>query len=295
MKCENLPLKIIGKFNKKYRENKLISNHSLYKPKTIVKLFYLWLSYFLKNIFRKKRFVAITPAFFKLQYIFDRMRRRYFKIAVRDGVDWTQLEHIFLCSEYSLETSSRNADFLKLYAHLQKNGENPLIVDCGANIGLASKYFAITYPAAKIIAVEPDAANMAQARKNNQGEDVIFLEAAISSEMGKGSLIDMGSSNAFRVCKDSNGGLDFISINQILEENKNFVPFILKVDIEGFEEDLFSKNIEWIDKFPVIFIELHDWMIPKAGISRNFLKAISIRERDFMHFPGYVLSISNNF
>lgn len=223
------------------------------------------------------------------------MGGKFIKITIRDGVDWTQLEHIFLCLEYSLDASLRNAELIGYYTKLQTNGVTPMIVDCGANIGLASKYFAITYPRSKVIAVEPDVANMAQCRTNNQGEDVVFMEAGISSESGKGSLIDMGSNNAFRVVKDSNGGLDFISINEIVEKNKDIAPFIVKIDIEGFEADLFAKNIEWIDKFPVIFIELHDWMLPKSGISRNFLKAMASRDRDFVHFPGYVLSISNNF
>jgi hypothetical protein len=54
--------------------------------------------------------------------------------------------------------------------------------------------------------------------------------------------------------------LNIISVNQILKEYKkeNEITFIIKIDKEGFENELFSKNIEWIDIFSIIIIELHD-------------------------------------
>ncbi len=42
-------------------------------------------------------------------------------------------------------------------------------------------------------------------------------------------------------------------------------PWIVKVDIEGGEADLFAANTEWVDAVPVIIIELHDWMLEGAG------------------------------
>jgi FkbM family methyltransferase len=131
------------------------------------------------------------------------------------------------------------------------------------------------------------------AKINNSLGVIDYYQAAISSEMGKGALIDMGAANAYRVQKDSAGDLEFITVNQVLELNAACTPFIIKIDIEGFEADLFADNLEWIDRFPVIFIELHDWMLPKRRNSANFLKAIAARDRDFIHFQGYVLSINN--
>ena len=61
------------------------------------------------------------------------------------------------------------------------------------------------------------------------------------------------------------------------------------------QEDLFSQNIAWIDKFPVLIIELHDWMLKKRNASGNFLRAISERDRDFYHYTDYVVSISNTY
>ena len=45
---------------------------------------------------------------------------------------------------------------------------------------------------------------------------------------------------------------------------------IIKIDIEGSEQELFSQNIEWLDKFKIILIEPHDWMYPKKNTFHNF-------------------------
>ena len=44
---------------------------------------------------------------------------------------------------------------------------------------------------------------------------------------------------------------------------------LIKIDIEGFEENLFSKNFEWIDE-KIIIIELHDWILKKKRIHLTF-------------------------
>jgi hypothetical protein len=43
-----------------------------------------------------------------------------------------------------------------------------VIVDAGANIGLTSVYFALRYPAARIVAVEPEASNFALLTTNTR-------------------------------------------------------------------------------------------------------------------------------
>ena len=71
-----------------------------------------------------------------------------------------------------------------------------------------------------------------------------------------------------------------------------FEPFIAKIDIEGFEDDLFSKNTAWIDRFPLLIIELHDWMLPWKSTWRNVLSAVSGLNRDFIYISENVFSVS---
>ena len=78
----------------------------------------------------------------------------------------------------------------------------------------------------------------------------------------------------------------------VKENNIENIDFV-KIDIEGFENELFSKNTEWIDNFPIIIIELHDWMLPKTCKSSNFLSSISKKNRDFLYSGENIFSIKN--
>jgi hypothetical protein len=49
---------------------------------------------------------------------------------------------------------------------------------------------------------------------------------------------------------------------------------IAKIDIEGFESDLFAADTDWIDQTTVLIIEPHDWMLPGQGSSRTFRAAM---------------------
>ena len=51
-----------------------------------------------------------------------------------------------------------------------------------------------------------------------------------------------------------------------------------KIDIEGFESDLFADNLDWLDRFAVVAIEPHDWMFPGQGTSLSFQKAMAARD-----------------
>ena len=66
-------------------------------------------------------------------------------------------------------------------------------------------------------------------------------------------------------------------------ESTRYEPLICKIDIEGGESDLFSANDAWIDQFPLIIIELHDWLLPGTSNSKNFLSAISKRNFDIVY------------
>jgi hypothetical protein len=73
-----------------------------------------------------------------------------------------------------------------------------------------------------------------------------------------------------------------ISPQTILTEMNAHVPMIFKIDIEGAEDYLFSGSTEWLDYFPLVIIELHDWMLPFSGSSRNFLRAVASHDFDFI-------------
>ena len=68
----------------------------------------IWLSYCLKWILSKRRYVAITPPFLNRQICYDRATKKTFIVNIRDSDDWIQLEHIFLNEEYNLHNGVRS-------------------------------------------------------------------------------------------------------------------------------------------------------------------------------------------
>jgi hypothetical protein len=76
--------------------------------------------------------------------------------------------------------------------------------------------------------------------------------------------------------------------------------FLIKIDIEGSEKDLFSKNYDLIKKFKIIIIELHDWLHPGKNISINFLKFINKQNnkkkflRDIITFGENLIAVRVN-
>ncbi len=247
-------------------------------------------------LFRRSRFFCVTLPFARNQMVFDRFASRFVRVTTRGAADWETMNQVFLQEDYALRRLTRARDLRGSYEEIVASGRRPLVVDCGANIGLASKYFAMEFPEALVLAVEPDASNLDVARKNCRGERVVFVNGAVSGSDGFGVVTNHeAGANALRVESVAGGGLPMHSMNTLLahEDLKECTPFLLKIDIEGSESELFTGDTSWIDRFPILTIELHDWLVPRAGTSRSFLGCMSARDRDFVYFGENVFSISN--
>lgn len=154
--------------------------------------------------------------------------------------------------------------------------EDPdVIVDAGANIGLASIFYAIKYPNAKIIAIEPESSNCDLLKKNIQNySNITSIQKALWHVNTRLKISNPNAGKfAFRVEESSNGQeVSSITIEDLLKEYD--LPFIdiLKIDIEGAEKEVFSNTPDWIAKVGLIAIELHEYL--KTGCNRAFYTAI---------------------
>jgi FkbM family methyltransferase len=177
----------------------------------------------------------------------------------------------------------------------QRTGKRPLIVDAGANIGATSFHFLSAFPAARVVAIEPEATNFQLLRTNVAGLDVECMQAAVSATSGRAAVSDPGEGHwGFRTEKNSQGNVPCITLNDIYCSNgATHFPFIAKIDIEGGEADLFSANTEWVAQTPILIVELHDWLLPKQHVSRSFLRCIAALERDLIYVGEDVYSISD--
>ncbi len=258
------------------------------------------LSVFLRipaSLFRARcRFVRISPNRTGKIYFYDKKNRRIFHVMARDAVDSNTADQIYKNHDYDLTFLLRYDELQEKYDKIVKDGHVPLIVDCGANIGLAARYFAEEFARARVVAIEPSKANCTMIRRNcGHLENVEVCEAAIGSEAGFVEIDDCeADANSFRTVRtEGQYGIGVITFNDILSGRANHEPLIAKIDIEGFEDDLFSSSTEWVSKFPLIIVETHDWMIPGRATSRNFLRVIAEHKRDFVHRGENVFSIAN--
>jgi len=246
------------------------------------------------KILGARRFLVLTPQIFDTQIIYDRARKKFIKIYIRDSIDLAVMKQIFINHDYGLYKLSRAQALKEYYEKIISNRKIPLIIDCGSNSGMSIRYFKETYEDAQIVGIEPDVSNVKLAIKNNFYNQAILRTAAIGNSEAKVNIQNKNDSHwAYQVKQDINGDVEVITINNLLKEfgQNAYQPFIVKIDIEGFECNLFENNVEWIDSFPILIIELHDWMLPKQANSNNFLKAISKRNRDFF-FMGRMFLVS---
>jgi FkbM family methyltransferase len=248
-------------------------------------------------LFSHQRFVPLLPAWSGRQPVLDREKWSILSFAVRNRIDYATLRQMFVRQEYSLRRLTREKDIQNFYANAVASGKRPLIIDCGANVGFSTAYFSQIYPEALVVAVEPDQGNVSQAKRNCTSGRADILHAAIGSASGRCSIFDPGrGSNALRVELAAEGGIEVLTVPSILgrQEYAAAIPFIIKIDIEGFEGNLFDGDVSWIDRFPLLIIELHDWLFPRQGCSSAFLRAITGRDRDFVLKGGSIFSISNS-
>src|SRR5262245_60042763 len=208
---------------------------------------------------------------------------------------------VFSQRQYDLTRLARVNELLAFVRHKEALGLRPLIVDAGANIGAASIYFHGNFPNALVVAVEPEVSNFQVLMSNIQGLPVEPLRAAVASSMGQARLVDAGIGHwGFRTTRvapseDPLNAVACVTINQIYADHcAGYFPFLVKIDIEGGEGELFSANTEWVERTPLIIVELHDWLIPKARTSASFLQCVSRLRRDFVFLGEDVYSIAND-
>ncbi len=247
--------------------------------KNIYYLFYDIITLF-RNLDRRYNFIVITPRLLskliKKSVIFDKLNKNVFIQNIRNDYDLITIYEIFSEESYNLrnfEIFKKVSEKLNLYL---KNDTKPLMLDCGSNIGASSEYFKRIYKNAEIVMIEPDKNNLDFSKKNTSVKEKFIFNKAISSEEKLFKFSNLSEDNrAFKVVDSGNLEIESINVEKILNIfGDEFQPFLIKIDIEGFEKNLFEKNYQWIKHFDIIIIELHDWMLPNKHNSNNFINAI---------------------
>jgi|ERR1700733_2406413 FkbM family methyltransferase len=190
-----------------------------------------------------------------------------------NSTDYRTFEEIFLLKAYDFSNSGQYRRVHERYESILAAKSVPVIVDAGANAGAASIWFASLFPKARILAIEPDPDNAEMCRLNTaKYSSVIVIEGAIGSETGRVTLSNpWNEAWAVQTIRDDMGNIKIYTVPDLVySQGPTAELFLTKIDIEGFEDDLFCKNTDWVSEAMVIMIELHDWLFPGKGTSSTF-------------------------
>ena len=174
-----------------------------------------------------------------------------------------------------------STDGFAFYQHLAMKdldifdlGSPKLIIDAGANIGMASLYLLNRYPSVKIVAVEPDPDTFELCRINLApfADRVVLVKGAVWSKCGQLVFVreemewnshvrdteNVHAEQSARPDAAVETKVDSFDIPALISMGGGGSIDLLKMDIEGSEAEVFSSHSEkWLPCVRNMVIELH--------------------------------------
>lgn len=213
-----------------------------------------FISFFFKDfflLFTSSNFRTFTRLLFinsfKKRYTEYIISVNSYKLLVADMKSFVwQYQEIFLHKFYSFNTSS----------------DQPVIFDCGANIGTSVLFFSKKYSNAKIVAFEASPYIYGILKKNienNNIKNVVLNQNAVWTKNEELEFSDEGgdSGSIYAIANIKKVKVQAIDFLEAL--NKEDKIDMLKMDIEGAENDVIPHIASALYKIDKIFIEYHSF------------------------------------
>jgi FkbM family methyltransferase len=149
------------------------------------------------------------------------------------------------------------------------------LVDLGANIGLTSLWLTARYGFRDVLAVEPDPTNAALAQRN-------FAANGVRGRVIQAAVGAVDRTAHFRPHAESNRGSLAVSGNPVQVHSMatllRMLPVgervsLLKIDIEGGEQELFTGDLGWLAAVDAIIIEFHPEIVEYERLIGNVERA----------------------
>jgi FkbM family methyltransferase len=150
--------------------------------------------------------------------------------------------------------------FLNEIYKISFSGQEPFIIDCGANIGLSVLYFKTHFPQSRVVAFEPDTLNFSKLEKNcheNNLTNVTLFKQAIWTE---DTVLDFSNDGSLssKINTETNTSrtstkVESRRLRSLLAEPVSF----LKLDIEGAEYEVLKDCAHHLELVQNMFIEYH--------------------------------------
>jgi FkbM family methyltransferase len=142
-------------------------------------------------------------------------------------------------------------------------GRNLRVMDCGANIGLFSVLCARYFDYPSLLCVEPSAGNLKSLNINvaNLRANVTAVHAFVGYPNGDGYLRDTGDGEwGFALSRtpiEEISSVPILDIPSLIRRAGWDGIDLLKMDIEGAEDEVFANSESWIDLVNSMIVELH--------------------------------------
>jgi len=123
---------------------------------------------------------------------------------------------------------------------------------------------------------------------NTEGTPVLPLPAALGAEPTRAAIMDPGRGSwgiqtTIEAATEQSTLVPVVTVDEIIRcFELSHCPSIVKIDIEGFESNVFSGSGAWHETVPLVIVELHDWMLPGARTSHPVLRRLLESDRDFV-------------
>lgn len=143
-----------------------------------------------------------------------------------------------------------------------------LVWDLGANIGLTMADLAERHPGARIVGVELDGENAALARTNVRpwGKRCEVIEAAVWPDDGEIRYVQLDGATAGHYVTNAPADADpavtaAIALSPwslLALHGPDAVVDFAKIDVEGAERELLTRNARWTSRVRTLAVEVHD-------------------------------------
>jgi FkbM family methyltransferase len=166
----------------------------------------------------------------------------------------------------------------ELPVHVQPGG---VILDLGAHVGITAVFLTRRYRPRHYIAIEPVPGNASLARANldRNGVPARVINAAIGAQDGSGLFAVGGVSTQGRL-GEAGFGVPVVTVDTVLSQLDGSDRIaLLKIDIEGGEEELFRGPIEWLKRVDCIVAELHPDFCDVSGMLAALSEAGFVEHR----------------
>lgn len=145
-------------------------------------------------------------------------------------------------------------------------GPAPVIVDAGANVGVASSWFLMAHPDATLLAIEPVSSNFLWLAKNlGANPRATAVQAALGAEEGTVmmALSRHGAEHAVATAPGDGGSEPVQSrrLDRLLDEHGIAQVDLLKLDVEGSELAALAGLGDRLGQVRAIVAEVHERQI----------------------------------